>query len=221
MTEWALQFNNTPAAGQPESRHRVLPNERQPSSTTLIPSNLPGKLRRALPRNETIELLVNTYFDRVHWFVLVFHQDDFKHRLKAFVNDKLALPMTRIETTGFLSTLLAVLCVVLECLGPHRTSLLEQQGVQRHELQVKIEEVLNECFLDIVSLATIQSAQSCVLLSVYYLYQERGLRERDVIWLYAGGRDRVLLAEADAMLEGGFGQGGVKKGMINCFGERG
>ncbi|KAK4500284.1 hypothetical protein PRZ48_008473 [Zasmidium cellare] len=172
LVESAFRYDDSPADDNVHGPLRSVhvKHNSKPQNPQTVRALL-KRLRLVLPTDETIDLLVKTYFDRVHWFVLAFHQDDFKHRLQVYLNDRDTLLMTRLETTGYLSTLLAVLCVGLECLGPYRTSLLEQQCAKRNALQEQIETVLNESFLDIISLATIESAQTCVLLSVYYLYR--------------------------------------------------
>jgi len=37
-------------------------------------------LASLFPKYEAAALLVDTYFDRVHWFMLLFHQDGFRQR---------------------------------------------------------------------------------------------------------------------------------------------
>jgi hypothetical protein len=139
-------------------------------TTHAEPTQLHAKLSEALPDWCAIELLVNTYFDRVHWFLLVFHQDDFRARLELYLNKTPGERDSRPEALGFLSSLLAVLCIGFEYVGPYRKGLLETYGISCRDAQSRIESTFNDCFLSITSLGTLEATQTCVLLGTFYLY---------------------------------------------------
>lgn len=127
------------------------------------------RLVSALPDREVVNLLVDTYFDRVHWFTLVFHQQHFRSQLKRFYDDRSWNKNTP-ETTGFLSTLLVVLCIGLQYLGDYRQGLLYQQGFSWRDLQSQIEAKLQDSLFGVIALGTIEAVRTCILLSTFYLF---------------------------------------------------
>lgn len=59
------------------TRRRTL---RPMSSLVYSSQSVLTELMSLLPSYEAAELLVDTYFDRVHWFMLIFQQDDFRQK---------------------------------------------------------------------------------------------------------------------------------------------
>ncbi|KAM0722319.1 hypothetical protein Q7P37_001760 [Cladosporium fusiforme] len=150
------------AINAPVQRGRI---PRRPTS-----AKLQERLISVLPGPEAMNLLVDTYFDRAHWFLLVLHQQDFRQRLQDLHNRPEAFRTGDKSSAGFLAVLLTVLCIGLQYLGPYRRSLLRAHGIQEEELQNSVLAVLEESFLAIVSLGSLEAVQSCVLLGTFYLY---------------------------------------------------
>lgn len=136
------------------------------------PTNLRLKQRllSVLPGTEATNLLVDTYFDRAHWFMLVFHQQEFRQQLQQLQNEPHLFQDGNTSAVGFLAVLLTVVCIGLQYLGDCRETLLATYGFQKEALQNEVIAALEESFLAIVSLGSLEAVQSCVLLGTFYLY---------------------------------------------------
>ena len=128
------------------------------------------ELLSLFPKCEVATLLVDTYFDRVHWFMLLFHQDDFRQRWQQAYQYSTEQLTKNSQNAGFISTFLMVLAIGLQYAGEHRKSLLDAYGVDAHRLRDTILNTIRTRLLDIVSLGSLEAAQTCVLLGTYYLY---------------------------------------------------
>lgn len=128
------------------------------------------KLIALLPGKEVTNLLVDTYFDRAHWFILVFRQQEFRQKLLQLHEDPSLFRGNDVPSAGFLALLLAVVCIGLQYVGKYRESLLRLHGVHKEALQDDIVAVLEESFLAIVSLGSLEAVQTLVLLGTFHLY---------------------------------------------------
>ncbi|GLA35941.1 hypothetical protein AnigIFM63309_001324 [Aspergillus niger] len=105
-----------------------------PSSTALAPydpsSSVLDVLMSLLPNFDAASLLVDTYFDRVHWFMLIFYQDEFRQRWPKLYGRSTERPLTYAHRhLGFLSTFLIVIAIGLQYAGPYRQGILSRHGV--------------------------------------------------------------------------------------------
>lgn len=145
---------------------------RQPATISWQQStrSLAAELVSLLPSREVAALLVDTYFDRAHWFMLIFHQDDFRRswqQMYDFPREQLA---DACPNPGFISTFLVVTGIALQYTGAHRRRLLEAHSVDPMVLKEKLFTTIRAKMLDIVSLGSLEAVQTCVLLGTYYLY---------------------------------------------------
>jgi hypothetical protein len=150
------------------------------SSTTRRPSwikrplasgSIAAELSSLFPPYEAAALLVDTYFDRVHWFMLLFHQDEFRRRWpRLYKQYPHSQGTTRQDDIGFISTFLMVIAIALQHVGVHRQRLLSVHNVDRETQQARIFAAVRARLLDIVSLSSLETAQTCVLLGTYYLF---------------------------------------------------
>lgn len=62
--------------GQSAASRQNAMNSKFRSLSAISPAET--ELLSLLPRLEPARLLVDNYFDRIHWFMLVFHQNSFK-----------------------------------------------------------------------------------------------------------------------------------------------
>ncbi|OQV11136.1 Fungal specific transcription factor domain-containing protein isoform 3 [Cladophialophora immunda] len=150
------------------------------------------ELLKLLPQREPATILLNTYFDRVHWFMLLFHQQDFRAKF-AQLYDHLYVqraPAAISDFTGFLSTLLATFAIAIQHAGEYRKSLLLQAGLDPNALQEKILATLNFRLIEILSLGSLEAVQTCVLLGSYHLYHGRP----DLAWPICGCGLRIAQA---------------------------
>ncbi|EXJ85482.1 hypothetical protein A1O1_05846 [Capronia coronata CBS 617.96] len=158
------------ADGLTSSRPGKQPRQKAKPSRASTPSTL--EFLSLLPDEEPATLILDTYFDRVHWFTLIFHQGDFRDkfgRLYAGRNEPRAGKPA--ESFGFVSTLLAAFVIALQHSGVYRKELLRQYGVEADSLKKRMLSSLRTRLLDILSLGSMEAVQTCVLLGSYYLYQ--------------------------------------------------
>lgn len=129
-----------------------------------------AELISLFPHHKAAALLVDTYFDRVHWFMLLFHQDEFRQRWQLLYRQPRSNHHSTAENLGFISTFLMVIAIGLQYAGTHRKHLLETYRVDCDALQTRIFAAIRERLLDIMALGTLGAAQTCVLLGTYYLF---------------------------------------------------
>jgi hypothetical protein len=133
----------------------------QPVLTELIP---------LLPPYEAAELLVDTYFDRVHWFMLIFQQGDFRQKWPQLYEARFRGARSACKDLGFLSTFLMVIAIGAHYVGPYRQGLLARYDVEPGTFKQGVFEAIKSRLLDIISVGSLEVVQTCVLLGTYYLF---------------------------------------------------
>ncbi|KAJ5946177.1 fungal-specific transcription factor domain-containing protein [Penicillium verhagenii] len=123
-----------------------------------------------LPSRDTAALLVDTYFDRVHWFMLIFHQEDFRQKWQTLYEISADDLVETAPDIAMISTLLLVIAIAAQYAGEYRQQILKARDVNLTALKDNILTVIRSRLLDIVSIGSIESVQTCVLLGTYYLY---------------------------------------------------
>lgn len=150
---------------EPKPENNSLPNPLLRESKSVV-----VELLSLLPSRKVAVLLVDTYFDRVHWFMLIFHQQDFRMKWQTLYD----LPIESILATnpnpGLVSTFLTVIAIAIQYSGTHRQQLLRTHNVDPTWLKENILPVIRSKLLDIVASQSIEAVQTCVLLGTYYLY---------------------------------------------------
>lgn len=164
QTEEVSPESNPCQSGRGLARHHT-PNLWQQGSRLLA-----AALASLLPSREVAALLVDTYFDRVHWFVLIFHQDDFRQTWQEMYEIPRENLVERFQNTGFISTFLVVIAIGLQYSGTHRRGLLDAHNIDPVAMKENIFSTIRAKVLDIVSLGSLEAVQTCVLLGTYYLY---------------------------------------------------
>ncbi|OJJ30442.1 hypothetical protein ASPWEDRAFT_177097 [Aspergillus wentii DTO 134E9] len=149
-------------------------------STNFIPSTVRSMNRSSqsaindlvslLPHYEAAALLVDTYFDRVHWFMLIFHQDEFRRRWQKLYQISSNQLQAKLHSIGFISTFLMVIAIGLQYAGAYRQRLLASHNIDHEKLKERIFSSIRANLLDIVSLGSLEAVQTCVLLGTYYLF---------------------------------------------------
>ncbi|KAJ5090287.1 fungal-specific transcription factor domain-containing protein [Penicillium argentinense] len=163
----ALESSATAGTSDPSLR-----TGRPPLSRSLLQGSqaVTTELLSLLPPRDTAALLVDTYFDRVHWFMLIFHQEDFRQKWQTLY-DKSTEDLLGIgPDVAMISTFLLVIAIALQYAGPYRQQLLKAQNVDLTLLKENILTSIRSRLLDIVSIGSIEAVQTCVLLGTYYLY---------------------------------------------------
>ncbi|GFF55084.1 acyl-CoA dehydrogenase [Aspergillus udagawae] len=128
------------------------------------------ELRSLLPPYEAAELLVDTYFDRVHWFMLIFQQDNFRQNWPHLYRTRLDRASEDCNGLGFLSTFLMVIAIGAHYAGPYRQGLLARHNVQPETLKQSILKAVKSSLLDVISVGSLEVVQTCILLGTYYLF---------------------------------------------------
>jgi len=152
-----------------------LPERRSTRSGISIPwmkgsRSLIAELIKLLPSREVASLLIDTYFDRVHWFILIFHQEDFRQEWQQMYALSAEDLLEKYHNPGFISTFLVVIAIGLHYAGSYRQGILQAHDVDPVALKETIFSAIRARLLDIVSFGSLESVQTCVLLGTYYLY---------------------------------------------------
>ncbi|KAM0418702.1 hypothetical protein ACHAPT_012401 [Fusarium lateritium] len=138
-------------------------------------------------------ILVENYFDRIHWFMLIFHQRDFRNKFQNLYGPG-PRPLEQSTQTngrvGYIAVLLAVFATSLRYTNAEQKHLLLSHGIEPETLKHKILTGLKLRFLDIISLGSLEVVQMCILLGSYYLYHG----EPEMAWPLCGSGLRIAQA---------------------------
>lgn len=145
---------------------------RLPASNPRLQANRAqlSELVSLFPSREVAALLVDTYFDRVHWFMLIFQQDDFRRTWQQMYDYPVEELISVYPNPGFIGTFLVVIGIALRYTGAHRRHLLQAHNVDPTAFEEKILSTVQAHLLDIISLGSLEAVQTCVLLGTYYLF---------------------------------------------------
>lgn len=141
----------------------------RPTGIFSRPSTTTRALVELLPDCEPATLLIDTYFDRVHWFTLVFFQKDFRRRFAELYSGQ-TRPSSN-ATHAFIALVSTIVAIGSQYIGTSRRRLLDGYGVDPDLLRRNIFAVLKSEMLDIVSSGSLEAAQACILMGSFYLYQ--------------------------------------------------
>ncbi|KAM3437980.1 hypothetical protein NHJ13734_004384 [Beauveria thailandica] len=154
-----------PASGQAQPQPKIM--ERDDTQTKILCAEHCLIMREYEPA----ALLVDNYFDRIHWFMLLFHQHNFRDnfgRLYEAGTEKLSASTSQ---AGYIAVLLSVCAISLQYTTASQKQALLQLQMDPDNLKNNILTVLGMRLLDILSLGSLEAVQTCVLLGSYYLYQ--------------------------------------------------
>lgn len=151
-----------------------------------------AELLALLPPKAAAVLLVDNYFDRVHWFMLLFHQSDFRVMFQQLYEglDDHNRPQSSGLGLGFVSAFAAVCLVSLRYIDARHKVKLSESGVQPDALQQELLMALRIRLLDIVSKGSIEAVQVCVLVGSFHLYHG----EPELAWPICGCGLRIAQA---------------------------
>ncbi|KAF6805970.1 tall aerial hyphae-4 [Colletotrichum musicola] len=170
-------FRN-PSPGNPRSRGRKRANGAH------------AELMAVLPDPASATLLVDNYFDKIHWFMLIFFQTEFRERFKGLYASAAEQAVERSPNTGFLSLFLAVCLTSLQYTSTDQKKQLSDLGTNPESLQESLLVTLKRGLLDISSLGSIEAVQTCILLGSFYLYHG----EPELAWPICGCGLRIAQA---------------------------
>lgn len=146
------------------------------------------ELAAILPSFKVAKLLVDTYFDRIHWFMLLFFQTEFRAQFMQLYDEHGKVPETC--DLGTLGTTLAVCAVSLQYLGEYRSNYLASLGIDREALQASILDGIGRRLLNIIALESMEAVHTCVLLGTFYLFHG----QPELAWPVCGCGLRVAQA---------------------------
>ena len=136
---------------------------------------------------------MNNYFSRIHWFVLAFHQQEFRDKFSGlYQSNTHPLPESfrPRDRLLYMALFMAVLVTSLDYTAPSQKQLLMSYGIDSAQLKDKILSILKLRSLDLVALGSLEIVQMCVLLGSYYLYHG----EPEMAWPLCGAGLRVAQA---------------------------
>ncbi|KAK1484033.1 tall aerial hyphae-4 [Colletotrichum tamarilloi] len=143
-----------------------------------------------LPAQAPVAVLVNIYFEKIHWFMMIFFTSEFRARVQELHTTASPGSPPRKANPGILGLVLAVCLTSLRYASPEQHSQLVELGVDPDSLQEKILATLKVRFLDVVSLGSIEAVQMCILLGSFYLYHG----EPELAWPICGSGLRIAQA---------------------------
>ncbi|OOQ86591.1 putative Zn(II)2Cys6 transcription factor [Penicillium brasilianum] len=157
----------------------------------------------AFPSKQTLDYLVDAFFSAVDWFMMVFHEEDFRQRYEELMT---STHVSSLEDNNNLWITLLVLG-----LGAHYSSLGRREPHGRSHMQQLSKDILGRVeqqFLRIISSADEEAVQICVLLGSFYLFNGRptaglgilgsGIKIAQVLRLH---REGTILGISPARLE--------------------
>jgi hypothetical protein len=153
-------------------------------------STMVNKLAKLLLPIASASILVETYFDRIHWFTLIFHKSQFTQKFETLYQELAERPKSVITDVGFLSLLLAVFAISFDYIAPKEVQALELKGLVPKLYRDEIVAALKTNILEIVALGSLEAVQTCILLGNFYLY--RG--EQELAWPICGCGLRIAQA---------------------------
>ncbi|GAW15571.1 hypothetical protein ANO14919_049850 [Xylariales sp. No.14919] len=145
------------------------------------------RLRSVLPPRQVADLLVDNYFDQIHWFMLLFHQTQFRETVQ---NTYDKIQSKEHVTLVRLSVVLASMALSLRYVDDALDKRLRDLGVHADALLDEILAALRLGILEIMSQGCLESVQTCVLLGTYYLYHG----EAQLAWPLCGCGLRIAQA---------------------------
>lgn len=162
-------------------------NEHEPGSAAISPPNdafcviapIALNLRSqtvtalldVLPKDQqAVNLLIDTYFDRVHWFMLVFCQDTFRERFRTLISRRHDQSVNSTEDFSFACTVLTVAALGLQYTCVYRKQRLAQLNVEPNTLLLRLLSTIQTVLFDLIAIGSLESVQVCALVGSFYLF---------------------------------------------------
>ncbi|KAF7167563.1 hypothetical protein CNMCM5623_000869 [Aspergillus felis] len=124
-------------------------------------------LRQDLPPTEVMYLLLEDYFDAVHWFSLAIYEPTFRRKLLS-VTDGLAYPSQK----SFLLLLAVVLGMGAWYRSQRRTTDLTDNG-DWQQLSAHLLKIVESHIVELMDQPSVTAAQICILFGSYHVYHGR------------------------------------------------
>ncbi|KAI9162690.1 malate synthase A [Paramyrothecium foliicola] len=153
------------------------------ASTPRISQAATAELVSLLPNRLVADILVEIYFEKVHWFMLLFHQLQFRESAESLYSNVVGADRRANSTEmGFIGVFLATCSISLRLVDERQQQKLVDFGVTPDLLRERILTALRLRLLDVIGLGSLEAVQMCVLLGSYYLYHG----EPELAWPLCG-----------------------------------
>ncbi|KAJ5692552.1 hypothetical protein N7462_001975 [Penicillium macrosclerotiorum] len=143
-----------------------------------------------LPPEPVILELIDAYFNRMHWFILLFHEHSFREMAKRIISST----SWRNQDLGPAMAVLMVLAVGLQAALSDKEwpghKVLHTHGIDEQSL---LKSLIKEIMLHLIDLSAnpqIETVQVCLLLSSYYVYHSAP----NLAWMVSGMAVRCAYA---------------------------
>ncbi|SPO07759.1 uncharacterized protein DNG_10454 [Cephalotrichum gorgonifer] len=188
---------------------------RAPMPSSTIPGDAsPGSLNgptwalqsMRMPALSVMESLIGVYFDKMHWFIWIFHKPSFVSQAR----DILSAAAWRREDMGKILVTLTVAALGLKC-AIQNTSLQGQQLLASvsTDPQGLMNQMIGEVrlhLLDLLDDSCIETVQICLLLSAFYIFHG----SPSLAWAMVDMDDTAInVSHSDHHIQGRVGSGTV------------
>ncbi|PWY88091.1 hypothetical protein BO94DRAFT_535097 [Aspergillus sclerotioniger CBS 115572] len=150
---------------------------------TLTEASVPGDVGMAgtddalwglketnLPPQEVMLALIDAYFYRMQWFILVLHEPSLRETAQRVISQ----PQWRRRDLGAVMTVLAVATISLQAVLPDHDwpghHLMRAHSIDAQGLLKKLVAEIRSHLLDLLEDCRIEGVQVCLLLSCYYMF---------------------------------------------------
>ncbi|KAK4949685.1 hypothetical protein LTR10_011526 [Elasticomyces elasticus] len=150
-----------------------------PSITSTIPGDQgvlhqPGSRwtlqTMVMPPPPVMRLILKAYFDRVHWFIFLFHEPSFTGRAEQLLSTTSWMRQDQPAMMAILTAAATALKCVLNDTAWAGHSLLASYGLDAKSLLSNLIAEVRLHLLDILDDSQIETVQVCLLLGTYYIY---------------------------------------------------
>lgn len=122
------------------------------------------------PRASVIELLLDVYFQRSHWYILIFHGPSFrKHVATVWLKDSWTSQERGVVMAALMAAAVGLQVATNDSTWTGR-SLLESLGLSCDILLDQLVTEVREHLLDVLDDCQIETVQVCILLGTFYIY---------------------------------------------------
>ncbi|KAJ5582581.1 hypothetical protein N7535_001201 [Penicillium sp. DV-2018c] len=123
-----------------------------------------------LPPEAVILALIDVYFDRMQWFIIIFHEPSFRLTARKLISQR----SWRRQDLSPVMAVLAVAMIGLHSALPDKSwyghELLREHGIDGEKLMQGLINEIRRNLLDISIDCRIEAVQVCFLMSSYYVY---------------------------------------------------
>ncbi|KAJ5398865.1 hypothetical protein N7465_009354 [Penicillium sp. CMV-2018d] len=123
-----------------------------------------------LPPEAVMLALIDVYFDRMQWFILIFHEPSFRHTARRIISQTSWRRQDLSPTMAVLAVAMIGLQSVLPDQGWPGHELLREHSIDGEKLMHGLINEIRRNLLDISIDCRIEAVQVCILVSHYYVY---------------------------------------------------